>query len=104
MRSRPILLASLLAAAAPFAAQAQNADVLYVRSLAANCAQCHGTDGRAAPGSAMPALAGMPRDYLSTQLKAFKGGSRPSTIMTQLAKGYTDAQLEQLAAYFAAQK
>lgn len=94
---------TLLAAAAPLAAHAQQ-DALYVRSLAANCAQCHGTDGRAAPGSTMPGLAGMPRDYLLTQLKAFKAGSRPSTIMTQLAKGYTDQQLEQLAGYFAARK
>ena len=98
------LLIVLLAAAAPLAVQAQNVEALYVRSLAANCAHCHGTDGRAAPGSTMPALAGMPRDYLATQLKAFKAGSRQSTIMTQLAKGYSDAQLEQLAAFFAAQK
>ena len=46
----------------------------------------------------------MPRDYLLTQLHAFKAGTRPSTIMQQLARGYTDAQLEQLAAFFAAQK
>lgn len=103
MRTRTIL-PLLLLAAVPLAAQAQNPDALYVRALAATCANCHGTDGKAAPGSAMPQLAGMPRDYLLTQLKAFKTGARPSTIMTQLAKGYTDAQIEQLAAYFAARK
>ncbi|TWO65501.1 c-type cytochrome [Caenimonas sedimenti] len=97
-------LAALLAAAAPFASQAQDQQALYVRSLAATCANCHGTDGRAVVGSTMPALAGMPRDQLLTQLKAFKAGTRPSTIMNQLAKGYTDAQLEQIAGYFAAQK
>lgn len=104
MRIRPILLASALAACAPLTAQAQNADVLYVRTLAANCAQCHGTDGRTVAGSPLPPLAGMQRDYLVTQMKAFKAGTRPSTIMTQLAKGYSDAQLEQLATFFAAQK
>lgn len=104
MRTRFHWLPAVLAAAAPFIAQAQTQDALYVRSLAATCANCHGTDGGAASGSAMPKLAGMPRDYLSSQLKAFKAGSRPSTIMTQLAKGYSDAQLEQIAAYFAAQK
>ena len=92
------------AALAPFAALAQSADVLQIRSLAATCANCHGTDGKAAPGSAVPPLAGQPRDHLATQLKAFKAGTRQSTIMTQLAKGYTDAQLEQLAAYFAARR
>jgi len=95
---------ALLAAAAPLAAQAQNQNTVSVRSLAATCASCHGTDGRAAPGSTMPPLAGMQRDAMLTQLKAFKAGTRPATIMTQLAKGYTDAQLEQLAGYFAAQK
>lgn len=93
MRTTTKLLAAL-AAAAPLAALAQSPDALYLRTLAATCANCHGTDGRAAPGSAMPLLAGMPRDYIATQLKAFKAGSRPASIMTQLAKGYTDAQIE----------
>jgi sulfide dehydrogenase cytochrome subunit len=79
-------------------------DTLYLRSLAANCAQCHGTDGHAAPGSELPLLAGMPREALLAQLQAFKTGTRPSTIMGQIAKGYSEAQLEQLAAWFAAQK
>jgi sulfide dehydrogenase cytochrome subunit len=39
-----------------------------------------------------------------TQLKAFKAGTRPATVMHQLSKGYSDAQIEQIAAYFAAQK
>lgn len=90
-----------LTASLPVQAQPET---LAVRSLAANCAQCHGTDGHAAPGSALPSIAGMPRDYLVTQLKAFKAGTRPATIMQQLARGYSDAQIEQLAAYFAAQK
>jgi cytochrome subunit of sulfide dehydrogenase len=71
--------------------------------MAAACAQCHGTDGRSAPGSTVPPIAGMPRDHLSAQLKAFKAGSRPSTVMGQLAKGFNDAQLEQLADYFSRQ-
>ena len=85
------------------AAAAQDTQSLQVASLAATCASCHGTQGQAAPGSALPSLAGMPAETLLTQLKAFKSGSRPATIMTQLSKGYSDAQLEQLAAYFAAQ-
>ncbi|MBC8056811.1 MAG: c-type cytochrome, partial [Rhizobiales bacterium] len=65
------------------------------------CAQCHGTDGRAPAGSAMAALAGMPVAYMTEQMLAFKGGTRPGTVMPQIAKGYSDAQITQLAAYFA---
>ncbi|MDB5861103.1 MAG: cytochrome [Ramlibacter sp.] len=86
------------------AAQAQTSEALNLRSLAASCAQCHGTDGRSAPGSSVPPIAGMPRDYLAAQLKAFKAGTRPSTVMGQLAKGFSDAQLEQLADYFNRQR
>ncbi|SFF63922.1 Cytochrome c553 [Duganella sp. CF458] len=70
--------------------------------LAATCTGCHGTNG-ATQGNALPPLAGQPQDQLLAALKDFKTGKRPATIMTQLAKGYTDDQLEMLAAYFAAQ-
>lgn len=96
----PVLL---LAAAIPFAAQAQSSDALYVRSVASTCANCHGTDGRAVQGSAVPTLAGMPREHMLAQMKAFRDGSRPATVMHQIAKGFTEAQLQQIAAYFAAQ-
>lgn len=101
MRTLAILAA--LAAAAP-AGWAQTPDALYVRSLSATCANCHGTDGRTTQGSAVPALAGMPRDYMLQQLKAFRDGTRPATVMHQLTKGFSDGQLEQIATYFAAQR
>ncbi len=85
-------------------ANAQTPDALYVKSLAATCANCHGTDGRAVSGSTVPTIAGMPRDYLALQLKAFKAGTRPATVMHQISKGYSDAQIDQIATYFAAQK
>ena len=72
------------------------------RDIAANCANCHGTDGRSR--GAIPVLAGQDKAYLIEQLKDFRDGKRPSTIMQQLAKGYTDAQIEAAAAYLAAQK
>jgi len=93
--------ASLLLAAS---AQAQNADALNVRSLAATCAACHGTDGRVTGDGSVLALAGMPRDVLAAQLRAFKAGTRPSTIMGQLSKGFSEQQIDQLAAYFSAVK
>jgi cytochrome c553 len=77
---------------------------LGARSLAATCAQCHGTDGSAIEGSMVPGLAGMPAGDLAERMKSFKSGARPGSVMPQIAKGYTDAQIEQLAAYFAARK
>ena len=49
----------------------------------------------------MPALAGQPRDYLVRTMREFRDGKRPATIMHQLAKGYTEDEIKQMAAYFA---
>lgn len=75
---------------------------LRLRTLAATCAACHGTEGRALPDSPVPGLAGLPAGALRQALLAFKSGARPGTVMPQLAKGYEDAQLAALADYFAA--
>lgn len=83
-------------------AQAQAPDPLQVRSWAASCAACHGTEGRAQPG--MASLAGASKDDMVKKMLDFKAGRRPATIMHQLAKGYSDDQIEAIAAYFAAQK
>ena len=85
------------------AVMAQDRELLMQRSLAATCANCHGTNGQAVPGSSVVSLAGLKADYIVAQMKAFKSGARPATIMHQLSKGYSDAQIEHIAAYFAAQ-
>ena len=91
----------LLLAGACGAAHAQDRERLVQRSIAAACAQCHGTDGVPASGSSLRPLAGMPRDEMVAQLRAFKSGARTGTIMPQLSKGYSDAQIDSLASYFA---
>ena len=85
----------------PFAAA--NLTPLGVRALAANCAACHGTNGNSA-GGAVPGLAGANKDYFVAQMKAFKEGKREATVMHQIAKGYTDAEIAAIADFFAAQK
>lgn len=70
--------------------------------LAANCYNCHGTDGKAT--EAIPPLAGLEKDYLTDALKEYKAGTRDATIMHQLAKGYTDEEISLIADYFAQQK
>ena len=78
---------------------AQNADAsnLYKRSLAATCANCHGTDGKGVVDGGMPLINNLTSEQMLAQLKAFKSGAREGTIMPQLAKGYTDEQLETIA-------
>ena len=88
-------------------AQTQSAggkEALYTQSLAATCANCHGTNGKAVDGSSVTSIAGLDKNYISAQMKAFKTGTRPATVMHQISKGYSDAQIETLAAYFAGQK
>jgi cytochrome c553 len=97
------LTATLLIAFMCVAVHAQE-QTLYARALAASCAQCHGTDGHAVAGSAIPALARMPRGTLLAKMRAFQAGTVPATVMTQLARGFSDAQLQQLADFFAAQE
>ena len=93
-----LFLAAAALAALPAAAQDKAS-----RNLAAACAICHGTDGRSVTKDVIP-LAGLPKDHIVTQMKAFRDGSRPATVMHQIAKGYNDQQIDALAAWFAAQK
>jgi len=90
---------TLAGATAPLAAQAQ--DALLARNLAATCANCHGTNGQAR-GDMKP-LAGVPAAKIAAMLADYKSGAQPATIMHQIAKGYTDQQIQLVAAYFAAQ-
>jgi cytochrome c553 len=89
------------AALAP-GALAQGADPNLGRNLAAACANCHGTNGVSQQG--MPNLSGQQRAYLVQQMQDFRAGKRPATIMHQIAKGYTDEQIDALAAYFSEQR
>jgi cytochrome c553 len=96
----PRLLLAAALAAAPCAALSQDT---AARSLAASCAACHGTQGRSV-STEVVALAGLPKEHIVSQMRAFKDGTRPATVMHQLAKGYTDQQIDAIAGYFAAQK
>jgi cytochrome c553 len=72
------------------------------RDIAATCATCHTSE--AAGAGAIPSLTGLDSATLVARMNEFRGGRRPSTVMQQLARGYTDAEIEAVAAYLAAQK
>jgi cytochrome subunit of sulfide dehydrogenase len=77
-------------------------DTTTGRHLAQTCTNCHGTNGVSIAG--MPSLAGQDREYLARQMRDFRDGKRPATVMHQLAKGFTDPEIDALAAWFAARK
>lgn len=69
---------------------------------AAVCAACHGAQGVAiAPN--FPNLAGQSATYLYVQLKAFHDGQRSDPVMTGQAAALADADMRDLASYYAAQ-
>lgn len=78
---------------------AQSSDPHLARNLASTCFNCHGPDG--VSRGEVASLAGQKKDDLVLKMQEFKAGKRPATIMHQLAKGYTDAQIELIANWFA---
>ncbi len=105
-RAHPAIRASLatllvlVTSTAALAQQDVRTTASQLRLLAANCANCHGTDGRSQGG--MPALAGEAKSKILDALREFRSGQRPSTVMSQIVKGYTDAELDAVAGWFAA--
>jgi len=97
---RTVFVLATALAIAPLTASAQGTGT---RNLASTCAICHGTEGRAVTKDVV-SLAGLSKDHIATQMRAFRDGKRPATVMHQLAKGYSDAQIDALAGYFAARK
>lgn len=101
MNARFHLFASIAMAAA-FTAGTAHAQVGEPgRLLASNCFQCHGTNGK---GPGFDTIAGKSASELYQELKDFQSGKEGDGIMTKHAMGYTDAQLQSLAAWLATQR
>lgn len=77
--------------AAPAQAQSASAEVLSI-----TCAGCHGPQGHS-PGP-MPSLYGRTAASIAEILIEFKNGRRPATVMTRIAKGFSDEEIAALAA------
>lgn len=88
------LLAMALAATSAQAADPAAGKAKYQ----ATCAACHGANGISiAP--IYPNLAGQKEPYLVAQLKAFRDGQRQNPIMQPMAKGLSDTDIANIAAY-----
>ena len=75
-------------------------DAQVGKGKAVTCAACHGADGNSAI-AINPNLAGQVPGYISAQLKAFKSGERVNAIMAGQAAGLSEADMNDLDAYYA---
>lgn len=97
-----LLAVALVAAACPALAQDPAGDPRAGRRLAGGrCAPCHGNNGIAVQPDA-PNLAGQSAAYTAAQLANYRSGARRHEQMSILAQGLTDAQIVDLAAWYAA--
>ena len=97
LKSKLIVLLGAIVIASPVWA----GDAAKGKEKSVACAACHGAAGvSAAP--IFPNLAGQKEDYLKAQLKAFKAGTRKNDMMSPMAAGLSDADIDNLAAYFSA--
>jgi cytochrome subunit of sulfide dehydrogenase len=69
---------------------------------AAACSGCHPASTRVT--SPVPRLAGLDRDVIVKAMQDFRAGTRAATVMDRIAKGFTDAEIQAIAAWYAAQK
>ena len=77
-------------------------DLATGKALAKNCSTCHGETGTGA-NPAWPDIAGQQAVYLANTLKAFRAGLRKDPMMAGVVRGLSDADIANLAAYYAAQ-
>jgi cytochrome c553 len=96
-----MLAAALAAAALSTPAAAQDAARGAALAEERGCGGCHGARGIAAQPP-MPSLAGHPSGFITLQMILFRERLRDAPPMPDMAQGLEDAQIEDLAAHFAA--
>jgi sulfide dehydrogenase cytochrome subunit len=69
---------------------------------AASCSGCHPSSARVS--SPVPRLTGMDRAAIVKAMQDFRSGQRAGTVMDRIAKGFTDDEIQAIAAWFATQK
>ena len=99
MKSCLFTLVSVLVFAS---ATALAGDIEAGKAKSAMCASCHGANG-ISMSPLWPNLAGQKEQYLIKQIKAFRDGTRQDPTMAPMVAALSDADIENLAAYYAAQ-
>ena len=78
-------------------------DPVAGKAKAALCIGCHGVDGNSANPD-WPKLAGQGEGYLAKQITDFKTGARKDGTMNAMVGGLSDADVANVAAFFASNK
>lgn len=91
------------AAAMCFAISAQAGDAAAGEAKSANCTGCHGKNGKSNNPN-YPNLAGQKEAYLIKATKAYRDGERKDPMMSSMVSGLSDADIEDLAAFYASVK
>ena len=95
MKMLSVMLLAMIVANASYAA----GDAAAGKAKAAVCSACHGMNG-VSPSPIWPNLAGQKDQYLIAQMKAFRDGDRKNAMMSPMAAALTDADIDNLAAYY----
>ena len=98
--NRHVIAWAVALAAATTTPAALAASAAAGKTKAAACAACHGPLGKATMPDA-PNIAGQPAMYLVEQLKAYRSGARKHEVMSMMAKPLKDADIDDIAAWFA---
>ncbi len=85
-----------------FGVNALAGDAEAGKAKSASCAACHGADG-ASSNDIWPNLKGQKNGYLVKQIKAFRDGDRSDPMMSPMAAGLSDEDIDNLAAYYSSQ-
>ncbi|HUQ77102.1 MAG TPA: c-type cytochrome [Burkholderiales bacterium] len=86
-----------------FCGAALGADAEAGKAKAPVCAACHGNDGNSTD-PAVPSIAGQPAQAIAMQLYQFREGNRKDPQMSPMAKNLSNADMNNLADYFASLK
>ena len=69
---------------------------------AAACSGCHATSARVVTPA--PRIVGLEGAAIVKAMGEFRSGQRPATVMDRIAKGFTDEEIQAIAAWYAAQR
>jgi len=98
-----LLSTAVLATAFLLLGNAQAGDVAAGKTKSANCTGCHGMNGKSTTPT-NPNLAGQKEAYLIKATKDYRDGKRKDPMMSSMVSGLSDADIADLAAFFASVK